>query len=67
MFPRVTWCGVHARAIEEKHTFHMHCVLPINIFNEYVFLFIWYWLLFIFVITSVNILRWFANCTTVGG
>ena len=38
LFPRVTWCEVLEREKESIHPHQMHCVLPINLFNEMVFL-----------------------------
>jgi len=36
-------------------------VLPINLFNEKIFLLIWFWLVFVAVATFVNLLHWTAK------
>ena len=38
LFPRVTWCKVQERGKESILVHNMNCVLPINLFNEMVFL-----------------------------
>ena len=38
LFPRVTWCRVQERGKESILTHNMNCVLPVNLFNEMVFL-----------------------------
>ena len=66
IFPRVTWCTVPRRLIERKLDYQMHCVLPINLFNEIVFLIVWYWLVMVFVLTVYNFMRWVSGCSFTG-
>ncbi|XP_075242598.1 innexin unc-9-like isoform X1 [Convolutriloba macropyga] len=58
LFPRITWCTVETRVLEKVFEWQMHCVLPINLFNEMVYLLVWFWLLFMFVLTVVNLITW---------
>jgi len=58
-FPRVTLCDVYVRQQGVNIQLHtVQCVLPINLFNEKIFLLIWYWLVLVAVATFVNILQW---------
>ena len=66
IFPRVTWCEVPRRLVENNLPYQMHCVLPINLFNEVVFLIVWYWLVIVSIITVVNFFRWFSGCSFQG-
>ncbi|XP_063714954.1 innexin unc-9-like [Symsagittifera roscoffensis] len=66
LFPRVTWCKVQERGKESILVHNMNCVLPINLFNEMVFLVVWFWLAFVFGVTSLSLARWFLNCSYMG-
>ena len=57
-FPRVTLCDFHIRQQTNVHRYTVQCVLPINLFNEKVFLLIWLWLTFVGVATVLDIVYW---------
>merc|ERR1711944_206021 len=54
VFPKVTKCTFHkygpSGTVEKKDGL---CVLPLNIINEKIFIFIWFWLVFVAVVTGV--------------
>ncbi|XP_060566799.1 innexin unc-9-like isoform X1 [Ruditapes philippinarum] len=58
-FPRVTLCDFRIRQLENIQRYTVQCVLPINLFNEKVFIFLWFWLFFIAVLSCVNLFKWF--------
>ncbi|XP_045178288.2 innexin unc-9-like [Mercenaria mercenaria] len=58
-FPRVTLCDFRIRQLQNIQRFTVQCVLPINLFNEKVFIFLWFWYFFIAVLSCINLFRWF--------
>lgn len=57
-FPKVTLCDFEIRQLENIQRYTVQCVLPINLFNEKVFIFLWFWFVFVAVCTCGNLLFW---------
>ncbi|KAI0232467.1 Innexin unc-9, partial [Lamellibrachia satsuma] len=36
----------------------VQCVLPINLFNEKIYIFLWFWMVFVAAATCLSFLRW---------
>ena len=62
-FPRVTMCDIFVRRLGNVQRYTMQCVLPINLFNEAVFLIIWFWFVFVAFATAWSMLSWAARCS----
>lgn len=57
-FPRVTMCDFKIRVVGNVQAYLVQCTLPINLFNEKIFIVIWFWCVFVAVATSLSLAMW---------
>ena len=57
-FPRVTFCDFQIRQLQNVLRYTIQCVLPINLFNEKIFIFLWFWFFLIAALAVYNLLHW---------
>lgn len=57
-FPRVTYCDFKIREIGNQHDWTVQCVLRINLFNEVIYIFMWFWLCILALCSLVDYLTW---------
>ncbi len=58
-FPRQTLCPVRVPHLGvRKQTYTAVCALPVNMFNEKIYIFLWVWIAFVAVVSFFSILTW---------
>ncbi|VDI59303.1 Hypothetical predicted protein [Mytilus galloprovincialis] len=55
-FPRVTLCDFDLRQLSNIQRYTMQCVLPVNLYNEKLFIILWFWMTLISVMSFLNVL-----------
>lgn len=60
-FPRVTLCDFKVRLLGNIHRYTVQCALPMNLFNEIIFIFLWFWFVFVATATVVSLVSWFIT------
>jgi len=63
VFPKVTKCTFHKfGASGTVQNFDGLCVLPLNIINEKIYVFLWFWFVILAIITAIQVLYRLATC-----
>ena len=64
-FPRVTMCDFKVRRLGNAiHRYVVQCALPINLFNERLYLIIWFWFVIVAAATCYSFLEWLFRATS---
>jgi len=64
-FPRITMCDFVIRTLGENNQRNtIQCTLPINLFNEKIFMFLWFWLVIVATLSVYSFCVWFCNFTS---
>lgn len=57
-FPRVTMCDFKIREVGITHRYTVQCVLSINLFNEKIFIFLWFWFCLVSFMNIFDLIGW---------
>ena len=60
-FPKNTICDFQIRQMSNIQTYSIQCVLPINMYNEYIFIFLWFWIILLCIVNAYSLLKWCFN------
>ncbi|ELU16110.1 hypothetical protein CAPTEDRAFT_148862 [Capitella teleta] len=58
VFPRVTFCDFDVRRLGNTHRYTVQCVLPINLFVEKMYVFLWFWIVLVSILTCLSLATW---------
>ncbi|CAH8479541.1 unnamed protein product [Heterobilharzia americana] len=61
IFPRVGFCLVPLKHIGSNNYATAQCVLPVNMLNERIYMFLWFWIVLAATITAISIPTWFSR------
>ncbi|KAL3319060.1 hypothetical protein Ciccas_002274 [Cichlidogyrus casuarinus] len=57
-FPRVTFCSLKAKKLGADNDYELQCVLPLNMFLEKIYIFLWFWHVAVALVTVVSLVSW---------
>ena len=57
-FPRVTLCDFLVRSMARNQPHTVQCTLPVNLFNEKIFIFVWFWLVMLAFLNLLSLVYW---------
>jgi len=62
-FPRVTLCDMKVRGqdLGNVQPYTVQCVLPINAYNEKIYMFLWFWMVFVALASGLSLLLWLCR------
>ena len=61
VFPRVTLCDFFVRRLGNNHRYTVQCVLPVNLYNEKIYMFLWFWMVGVSAVSVVSFVIWLAR------
>ncbi|PAA78176.1 hypothetical protein BOX15_Mlig004658g3 [Macrostomum lignano] len=64
VFPRVTFCDIPIKHLGQWNTRSIQCVLPLNILNEKLYIFLWFWTVFCISLTVISTIVWLVRVFT---
>ena len=54
-------CDFNIRRLGNVHRYTVQCTLPINMYNEKIYMFLWFWFVFVAVVSSLDLLIWLVR------
>ncbi|OAF67535.1 Innexin unc-9 [Intoshia linei] len=64
-FPRVTFCNFEIKTLGNVQRYTVQCVLPINLFNEKIYIIIWFWFILVTILSFVSLSSWMFEIISV--
>ena len=60
-FPKVTLCDFELRIIGHVNRYTVQCALPVNLFNEMIYIFLWFWFVAVALTTATSFFFWLGR------
>lgn len=60
-FPKTAYCDFTIREMgnpQKVHRYTVQCVLPINLFNQQIFIIIWFWYFIVIMFNFIDLIKW---------
>ncbi|RUS70674.1 hypothetical protein EGW08_021564, partial [Elysia chlorotica] len=57
-FPVYTICDIKVRQLANIQTYSFQCVLPLNMYNQKIFLVLWFWLVLVSLVNAYSLAKW---------
>ncbi|KAE9546736.1 hypothetical protein FO519_010052, partial [Halicephalobus sp. NKZ332] len=64
LFPRVTLCDMQILKFGTAVNYTMECVLPLNMMNEKIFVFLYFWMIILFFLNLLSLYMWCSRIMT---
>lgn len=56
LFPRITLCDFKIRQMQNVHDFTVQCALPVNLFNEKIYIYLWFHFCAVLLLSTMGLL-----------
>lgn len=61
VFPKVTMCDLHVRRLGNVQRYTVQCLLPVNLYTEKMFFFLWFWMVAVLFVSVLSFATWFLR------
>lgn len=67
IFPRITFCRTNVKHLGTNNKLIAQCALPVNMLNEKIYIFLWFWMVAGALFTSISLVMWLFRMNVTSG